>query len=240
MANSRVIGASVASAIPVEAIDGKITLVYWDICGLAQPIRLALACAGVEFVDVRIDAGHPPSDSYKQVWFDRKPDVAAAGCLFTNLPYLIDGNLKIAQSNAILLHVGRKFNLLGDNPVGVDLALAQGTDLDNALTGTCYREAFNLEPLLQSRLKLDEWAAMLGAKPFMTGDTLTVADLKIYETFRKIKIAAGHCNLTSPFDKHPTLSAFIDRVEAHPPVAAYQKSPAYRARPLNNPHAQFR
>ena len=35
------------------------------------------------------------------------------GLDFPNLPYLIDGNIKVTQSNAILRYLGRKFGLDG-------------------------------------------------------------------------------------------------------------------------------
>ena len=35
------------------------------------------------------------------------------GLPFPNLPYYIDGDLKLTQSNAILRHLGRKYKLYG-------------------------------------------------------------------------------------------------------------------------------
>ena len=90
-----------SAAIPVTATGP--TLVYWDICGLAQPIRYALELQKIEYVDVRIDAGEATSDDYKQIWFTRKGDLDSP---FANLPYFLDGGVTV-QSNAILRKIGR-------------------------------------------------------------------------------------------------------------------------------------
>ena len=56
----------------------KPTLAYWDIRGLAQPLRLVLAYAGVDFVDKRYN----PSE--RAVWLSDKPNL---GLDFPNIPY---------------------------------------------------------------------------------------------------------------------------------------------------------
>ena len=67
-----VIVASTPDQIPTAPVDGKITTVYWNICGLGQPVRLALALAKADFVDVRIVAGDPATQAYKKMWFDNQ------------------------------------------------------------------------------------------------------------------------------------------------------------------------
>ena len=50
---------------------------------------------------------------------------------FPNLPYLIDGDLKMTQSNAIIRHLGRKFGLTGasvEEMAKVDIILEEGMD----------------------------------------------------------------------------------------------------------------
>lgn len=45
---------------------------------------------------------------------------------------------------------------------------------------------------------------MLGDKAFMTGSAVTVADLKVYETFRKLKIYCADPQIASdPFQVGP-------------------------------------
>ena len=75
---------------------------------------MALEHAGATYDDVRIDAGDASSREYKRNWFDVKPRV---GMPCTNLPYILDGGLAIAQSGAILRHVGRQYKMLGASAV---------------------------------------------------------------------------------------------------------------------------
>jgi len=232
--------------IPTAAIDGKPTLVYWPICGLAQPIRLTLALAGVDFVDVHVDCGDPSGDAYKQMWFDKKVDVANAGVFFPNLPYLLlpDG-VGLAQSNCILRHLGRVYNLMGpaDKLHIADLVLEQMADFDQAITGRCYRDFAGLKQYCASSLpaQLEQFQKLLGDNKFVTGLRVSVADLKLYETLRKLVIIEAQPEIgSSTLAAYPALTAFVERVEALPALKAYMASEGFLARPLNNAHAQFK
>ncbi|KAH8051818.1 glutathione transferase [Aureococcus anophagefferens] len=197
-----VIVAKCAAEVPVEAVGGRPTTVYWDICGLGQCPRYALELAGVDYVDVRVDAGDASAPDYKAIWLQQaKPGTTAAGLHFSNLPYYLD---------------------------------ADATDLDNAITGPCYRDFAALRPFFLDVLpeKLDAWAARLGGGPYVTGASLSIGDLKIYETAassRSSKAQGTACSRAS--------RGFVARVDVDRAPTA---SPAFLERPLNNPHAQFR
>lgn len=232
-----------AADVPVAPVDGKITVVYWDICGLAQPIRLALALAGVEFADVRIDAKNPGSPEYKQVWFDAK-NVVGQSVVFPNLPYILDGGVGLSQSNTCLRYVGRKYDLMG--PPGcehlIDFVLDQMADFDGAITSRCYRDVAALKGWCFDELPwhLREWEKLIGGSDFVGGSTCTIADVKLYETLRKImRIEADARVRTATLQKHPVMLAYISRFEAQPRIQAYMASSAYLASPMNNPHAKL-
>lgn len=223
---SRVVKVTNPSDIPTQCVDGMATVVYWDICGLAEPIRLALALSGVEWVDVRIDPGDPNvSGEYKKVWFEKKGKV---GVRFANLPYFLDAEKKLSQSNAILMHLGKKFDALDED---VDLELAQASDFDGMVTGNCYRAYPDFFNTTNFRPMLEEWALFLEEKK---GHEITVGDLKAYEVFRKLKIVSP--TVTYP-DK---IEEFVKKIESAPEIAKYQSSSSYFPRPLNNPHALFK
>jgi len=46
------------------------------------------------------------------MWFDEKFNL---GLDFPNLPYFIDGDVKLTQSMTIIRHIGRQNDLLGNN-----------------------------------------------------------------------------------------------------------------------------
>merc|ERR1711870_165063 len=159
----------------------------------------------------------------KKMWFDRKP-IVAEHTIFTNLPYLMDGDIHLAQSNTILRYLGRKFGLMGEASSAhlVDLILDQTADFDGEVTGRCYRDFAGLKPYCGTVLKdrLKDWARLLADKPFMTGKEVTVADLKIYETLRKLRIIEAQNEIgTSTLKQFPKLEDYISRVEAIPAMA---------------------
>lgn len=87
-----------------------VTIGYWRLRGLAQPIRLLLAYTETPFQEVVYDFAE------KQRWFDE--DKKNIGFDFPNIPYLIDGELKLTESSAIMKYLVKrsgKNELLGKN-----------------------------------------------------------------------------------------------------------------------------
>ncbi|MCL4142044.1 UNVERIFIED_CONTAM: hypothetical protein GTU68_009951, partial [Idotea baltica] len=65
--------------------------------------------------------------------------------LVFQLPYYIDGNIKITQSNAILRYIGAKTNTAGKTPeekVQVSMLECEAYDLRTAFTRLCYDSNF--------------------------------------------------------------------------------------------------
>ncbi|XP_019852503.1 PREDICTED: glutathione S-transferase Mu 3-like isoform X2 [Amphimedon queenslandica] len=84
-----------------------IKLGYWMTRGLAQSIRLLLKYTGTEFENITYTRAEAPSFSTEE-WTSVKHTL---GLPFPNIPYLIDRDIKITQSNAILAYLGCKYNL---------------------------------------------------------------------------------------------------------------------------------
>ena len=107
----------------------------------AQSIRLLLEYTGTKFEDRMISCG-PAPDYDKSCWFSIKPTL---GLDFPNLPYYIDGNVKLTQSNAILRYIARKHNLLGKTEaemIRVDLLAEQSMDFRTGIVRLSYDPAF--------------------------------------------------------------------------------------------------
>ncbi len=89
------------------------TLGYWDIRALAEPIRYLLKYAGIEFNDKRYEFGE--GTSIQEIECLRKnwtPEKFTLGLDFPNLPYYIDGDVKLTQGLAIMRYLARKYDLL--------------------------------------------------------------------------------------------------------------------------------
>ena len=81
---------------PEVLVDTRPILGYWDIRGLAQAIRYQLVFLGIDFVDQHLH--HTEDVSSRQTWLDQKDTL---GLDFPNLPYFIDGEVKITEHMAI-------------------------------------------------------------------------------------------------------------------------------------------
>jgi len=70
---------------------------YWKLRGLAQHIRLMLEYLGEEYEDKTYTNGPAPDYFDKSDW---KPVKFTLGLDFPNIPYYIDGDLKITHNVA--------------------------------------------------------------------------------------------------------------------------------------------
>ena len=77
-------------------MSSKPTLGYWNIRALAQPIRYLLVIAEVDFIDKRYPFGEGNTfaeiESIGKYWRQDKENL---GLDFPNLPYYIDGDVKV-------------------------------------------------------------------------------------------------------------------------------------------------
>lgn len=97
----------------------KVTLGYWRIRGRGQIPRLLLAYTGAVWEDVQYTS--------PVQWFGG--DKETLGLDFPNLPYLLEGDLKISETSAIISYIVERSNqkeLLGKNLH--DRALVQNID----------------------------------------------------------------------------------------------------------------
>ncbi|XP_067683085.1 glutathione S-transferase Mu 5-like [Haliotis asinina] len=213
------------------------TLGYWAIRGLAQPIRLLLTYGGEEFEDVQYVQGDAP-DYSRESWTKVKHTL---GLPIPNLPYYIDGDIKLTQSNAILRYIARKHNLLGDTDqekANVDVMLDQAMDFRNGIVGLCYSSDYeNKKAAYFEALpaKLEVFQNFLGDKDFFAGSKVTVCDFPIYELLDQTRIMQP-----GSLDKFPKLLAFLSRFEAIPSIKKYMSSDKFIKRPINNKSASFK
>ncbi|XP_012944248.1 glutathione S-transferase Mu 3 [Aplysia californica] len=210
---------------------------YWDIRGLAAPLRLIMAYSGVDFSDDRYAVG-PPPEYNRDVWFSVK---FTLGLDFPNLPYYIDDKVKLTETNAIFRYLGRKYNLYGDDDVAkanCDLILEMAMGLRNGFVGLCYGKNFDENKpayLEKAKKQLDAFEAYLGDKKFFAGDKVTVADFHMFEML-------DQHNTFEPslLDNSPKLKQFWQRFRDLPAIKAYLSSDKYKERPINNPSANWK
>ncbi|VUZ50762.1 unnamed protein product, partial [Hymenolepis diminuta] len=148
------------------------TLGYWDIRGLAEPIRLLLRYLGVDFEEKLYHFGPAPDFDGKE-WFDEKFKL---GLDFPNLPYYIDGDFKLTQSSAILEYIADKHDMVPNckkQRAILHMLLNASFDICMYFGDVCYSPDFeNLkDPFLKGlpdSLRIFE--EYLSDKTWLTGD----------------------------------------------------------------------
>nr|BEQ23839.1 glutathione S-transferase-1 [Ornithonyssus bursa]BEQ23840.1 glutathione S-transferase-1 [Ornithonyssus sylviarum] len=233
----------------------SIILGYWNIRGLAQPIRNLLVYVGEEYEDRTYDFDTSDMSNKLQVmgkWPADKtqcPSIVGgdgeAAMDFPNLPYLIekqaDGTtLKITQSCAILKHFARKHGLVvaGEpNVVRMEMFEEQAMDLKQAIANYCYENpmlAFRY-PNYPEDIKtlFKQWDKVLEGKQWVMGDKLTYVDFLLYE------FLDWHLPLKADiFDETPNVKSFLERFRTLPKLAEYFTSDRYHEWPLVSPFAK--
>ncbi|CAL8088609.1 unnamed protein product [Orchesella dallaii] len=214
-----------------------VVLAYWDIRGLAQPIRLLLEYTGTEWEDKLYACGPAPTFD-KTCWFGIKESL---GLDFPNLPYLIDGDVKLSQTNAILRYVARKNGLLGNDDteaMRADLVAAEWADFNAPFVSMCYSPDFETKkPVYLSEVlpvKLKRFSAFLGDNLYFAGKNITFADFLMYEALDEHKVLEPTC-----LKSYKNLEDFVDRIENLDRIKEYLKSGRFIKYPLNNKMASF-
>ncbi|MDI3290186.1 glutathione S-transferase family protein [Polyangium sp. 15x6] len=201
--------------------DPERELVYFDIRGRAESIRLLLAYARAPYVD----RGIPRAD-----WPSLKKTVPLG-----QVPVLLErssgGERVIPQSQAILRHLARVFGLDGtseDERVRADIVAETVVELraawnrvaynpgwlnDQAATDAHFRDVFpRFRALLEGLLEQSEERGAL----YFAGPTPTHADFLAFDTLESHREVVPSC-----LDGHGSLQRFLDDVRALPPIADY-------------------
>lgn len=204
---------------------------YWDIRGLAHAIRMLLEYTETPYEDKMYATGEAPNYDKSQ-WLDEKEKL---GLDFPNLPYLIDGDIKLTQSNTILRYISRKHGLAGESESeknNVSLIENQAMDFRMGLVAITYNSQFEVlkGPYLEKLpVALGRFSHFLGDRHWFAGDKLTFVDFLMYDVLDQHRMLDLNC-----LQKYSNLQDFLSRFEALPAIAAYMKSPRFMKTPINN------
>jgi len=211
-----------------------VVLGYWDIRGLAEPIRMLLEHVGAPYEDRRMNMSKPEWLQYK----------TGLGFDFPNLPYYEEpGGVKITQSNAILRHLARKHGLEGSSEeenVRADMLCDTLGDYRTQLTQLCYNPSFS--PLL-----LAPWTASLGPRlqqledflasssgEWWAGSALTWVDFLAWEILDEHRLLIPGC-----LQGLEAINNFMERFSSLPSTVTYLAKPSYTQFPIWSVRAKF-
>ena len=202
--------------------------VYWPIKGLAEHLRWLLNYCAVEYRETTID-------DYDK-WLAQKNGL---GLPFPNLPYIVDGDFKLSESQAIARYLCGKFqpDLLGkglpeiarvENIAGVLADVLQPYTKHIAAKENI-REAIEADVARSKTFeKVEQLSAFLGEKPFFHGHP-TLNDIEFGCVAYRLWTYCQTHGLPNPIEKHPNLFKLSQRVRRLPGIKEY----------LETPHSKF-
>jgi len=235
----------------------QLVIGYWSIKGLAAPLRMMCMYSETPFESRTCDLVYDESGMNGAAWFDVKPSLKTKSALI-NLPYLIDGDRVISQSNACFAYLGRKTGLWGRDDVEVSCCeqlLCEIMDLRNSMTQFAYggsgavpEVAVKLVENVTSKngifQKLELWLTQQGASfsaetPFLVGGHATAPDFHLFEMIEQYSALAAFHSLPPLLEQYPNLQIFYTSFKGLPQMGRYLASPLYTKLPFNNKSAGF-
>lgn len=203
----------------------KLELTYFNGPGRAEPVRVALFIAGLDFVDHRVD-------------FPTFVALRGQGRFpLGSVPILEVDGLVMTQTGAMLRYVARLAGgeLYPADPMQafiVDSAIDTFNDtLSHALTPSMFerdmdkklamRKALAEGPMAQA-LSYVEGLAARSAGPFLTGTSLTIADLLVANQI--LQVRSGRLDGLGPetLAPYPRVNELTSAYDTHPSIQAYR------------------
>lgn len=225
-----------------------ITVGYWNIRGLAAPLRMQTMYSGTPLDNVSYDIIVDPvtGKSDANSWFDAKSALKVINPL-VNLPYIKDGDKLISQSNACFLYLGRKLNMLGDNDDELcqcEQLLCEIMDLRNSIVGYAYSQDKGTSQELTDNFiksnavikvldKLSLYKQMNINDAFFIGNKASSPDFHAWELFDQLKNYSKFHSLEDIILRFPPLESFYIAFKNLPNNQKYLLSKLYTY-PMNN------
>jgi glutathione S-transferase len=214
---------------------------YWNIRGLAQPIRNLLAYLNIEFQDIRYQQKGPEENFDRSAWTDKKATMED-DFPFINLPYFQNGAVKLTQSMAILNYIANNYGLNDGKTIeelaNIEMVSHEICDLRTSFVRLCYSPDFCDESkqryLTFARSKLGRLDKYLGDRKWIVGESISVADFLLFE------LLAHHCQLDSMIlGEFPSLQSHMNHFQNIEHLKDYMKRSQVHLLPLNNRSAKF-
>jgi glutathione S-transferase len=232
----------------------RLVVGYWSIRGLGAPLRMMCEYAGVPYEAKLFDDDQPEAEQ----WPAYKAELSKKNPL-ANLPFVIDGDVVVTQSNACLTYLAGKLGLMGavggarGGPLAeralVEQCLCQVMDLRNDAVALFYGNQIpftdppvnnpdeNAAVYLSDTVsvhygKLEAWLELHGTT-FLAGATPTAADFHLFEMLDQHSAFAVDFGLADPIDTCPRLDALASAFRALPQLAGYFAGPLH-ALPMNH------
>ena len=168
---------------PELPIEERPTLGYWDVRGKGAQVHYLLNYCAVDYNQKIYKRGPAPEFS-KSAWLKHRDEVELQ---FPNLPYLIDGEVKLTESKSIMKYIAKKYDerLLGRTPeemAKADMVSRVHDSLYDRI-GKHFKDGnsdeFNLEIEVVGQILASYFSK--NCKEFAAGSNLTFVDFSMFE-----------------------------------------------------------
>ena len=163
-------------------------------------------------------------DNFRGEWLKRKHNL---GLEFPNLPYFVDGNLKMTESMAIHQYIADKWDptLLGNTPKERAKVMMMGNiigDLAKAVTVPHYTSGSKEESLGKVPMQLPPILKFMGKNKFLcTAEKPTWVDFFFLEQVNRLRwVTDGGI-----FTDYPALKFYYDEMTALPQLKEHLENP---------------
>lgn len=220
----------------------KVILGYWNTRGLGQSCRMVLEHLEVPYEDKQYTLRKSETGEWSVAEWAK--DKYSLDIPFPNLPYIIDGDVKLSQSNAVIKYIARKYSkdgsMLGKDQAAmarVDQIIDVIADLNKAMTAAVYCGPDEVDAKMKSLLSNDvkkflrSFADFLKGKKYLMGDYLTVADFILYEKIHVLRLMYPDI-YDSP--EHEIFKTYLYSVASLPKVAEFIASDRCEQKQVNN------
>lgn len=217
---------------------------YWSIRGLGAPLRMMAEYAGVEYEATMYNVTEKDGGFDRSVWLGEPKAKLKAMNPLINLPYVIDGDRVITQSNACMTFLADRLNINPSNPgdrIDCEQLLCQAMDLRNAMVGKFYNPGTTpdqLKSLLDdgSIAKFEMWLEHRG-DTFLLGKSPVAPDFHLFELLDQLKLVAD-VHGAEWLEGCTSLKKYYSDFRALPEMESYFSSRMHGL-PLNNKMAVF-
>eukprot|EP01017_Pseudomicrothorax_dubius_P006614 TRINITY_DN11926_c0_g1_i4.p1 TRINITY_DN11926_c0_g1~~TRINITY_DN11926_c0_g1_i4.p1 ORF type:complete len:229 (-),score=35.92 TRINITY_DN11926_c0_g1_i4:159-845(-) len=218
----------------IYCMEGKIVLGYWNIQGLAEPLRLLMLYLNLGYEE----------KLYTDTALMRE-DKAKLDFPFPNIPYIIHGEKTLCESEAIayyLVFFTKREELFGkDNDERVQSAMVHGvvSDIYNDIASKIFWNKnweADFSKTFDEKIhpRLQRLNAFAGSKKFIICDEIRLVDFALYRVLWLIK----HMDTTS-LDRYPNLVRIYSSFEEIPEIKAYHDTEIFKNRPVYSPRAFY-
>jgi len=250
---------SPVSDIRLQFRPDPITIGYWAIQGLAAPLRMMVLYAEVPLRIRAYQCRDNNDGTYnKDSWMKVAKPLLVKKHPLINLPFLMDGEMVVSQTNACLSYLGRRLGLWGHTfkeEVECEELLCEVMDLRDAMVNFAYGsegEMSEAATALMSRMGQSSFTKLNGhfcrlksggmSGSFLVGDHATAPDFHLWMMLHQFNVLAQCFGLPSPTDENgefKCLARFFNSFKALSNNARYLASGLHTQMPFNSKYARW-